>query len=109
MFLEKRKINSIISLWFDPGGCVAQYAMAEQGISILAFQARSMQEAETLKAHELAEEKTHQGVTRNPSSLHKQQCVFLRLPTRMSSQTLQHFVPSCGRFLETTAIIIKNS
>jgi hypothetical protein len=37
VFLEKKTIESIIRLRFDPGGCVAQYAMAEQGISILAF------------------------------------------------------------------------
>ncbi len=58
IFLKKKTIDSIISLRFNPGGCVAQYATVEQGISILAFQARSTQEMETLKAQELAEEKT---------------------------------------------------
>jgi hypothetical protein len=56
VFLKKKTIDSIISLHFNPGGCVAQYAMAEQGISILAFWARSTQEMETLKAQKLAEE-----------------------------------------------------
>jgi hypothetical protein len=37
VFLEKRTIDNIISLRFNPGRCVAQYATAEQGISILAF------------------------------------------------------------------------
>jgi hypothetical protein len=37
IFLKKKTIDSIISLRYNPGGCVAQYAMAEQGISILAF------------------------------------------------------------------------
>jgi hypothetical protein len=37
VFLKKKTINSIISLWFNPGGSVAQYATAEWGISILAF------------------------------------------------------------------------
>jgi hypothetical protein len=37
VFLEKKTIDSIISLSFNPGGCVAQYATAEQGISVLAF------------------------------------------------------------------------
>jgi hypothetical protein len=37
IFLEKKTIDSIISLHFNPGGCVAQYRTAEQGISILAF------------------------------------------------------------------------
>jgi hypothetical protein len=37
MFLKKKMIDIIISLWFNPGGCVAQHAMAEQGISIMAF------------------------------------------------------------------------
>ncbi len=37
---------------------MAQCVTAEQGISILAFRARSTQETETLKAQELAEEKT---------------------------------------------------
>ncbi len=58
VFLEKKTIDSIIRLRFNPGRCVAQYATSEQGISILAFQARSTQETETLKAQELAEEKT---------------------------------------------------
>ena len=37
VFLEKKTIDSIINLRFNPGGCVAQYATAEQGISVLAF------------------------------------------------------------------------
>ncbi len=57
VFLEKKTIDSIISMRFNPGGCVAQYATAEQGISVQAFQARSTQETETLKAQELVEEK----------------------------------------------------
>jgi hypothetical protein len=56
--LEKKMIDSIISLRFNPRECVAQYTTAEQGISILAFRARSTQETESLKAQELAEEKT---------------------------------------------------
>ncbi len=58
IFLEKKTIDSIISLRFNPGRCVAQYATAEQAISILAFQDGSTQEAETVKAQKLAEEKT---------------------------------------------------
>jgi hypothetical protein len=54
IFLEKKTIDMIISLHFNPGGCVAQYSTVEQGISVLAFQARSTQETETLKAQELA-------------------------------------------------------
>jgi hypothetical protein len=57
IFLKKKTIDSIISLRFNPGGCVAQYATAEQGISILAFRARSTQETEILKAQVLSEEK----------------------------------------------------
>jgi hypothetical protein len=58
VFLKKKRIDSIISLHFNLGGCVAQYAMAEQGISILAFCARSTQQTETVKLQELVEEKT---------------------------------------------------
>jgi hypothetical protein len=58
VYLEKKTIISIISLRFNPMGCVAQYAMAKQGISILAFWAHSTQETETLKAQELAKERT---------------------------------------------------
>ncbi len=58
VYLKKKTIDSIISLRFNIGGCVAQYTMAKQGISILAFRACSMQETETLKAQELAKERT---------------------------------------------------
>jgi hypothetical protein len=60
VFLEKKTIDSIISLRFNPGRWVAQYATAEQGISVLAFRARSTQETETLKSQELAKKKRWQ-------------------------------------------------
>ncbi len=56
--LKKKTINSIISFCFNPGGCAAQYTTAGQGISILAFWARSTQEIETFKVQELTEERS---------------------------------------------------
>ncbi len=57
VYLKKKTINSMISLCFNPGGCVAQFSLAEQGIFILVFQAHSKQEIETLKVQELAKER----------------------------------------------------
>jgi hypothetical protein len=43
---EKKTIDSIITLQFNPGGCIVQYSTAKQGISILTCCARSEEEIE---------------------------------------------------------------
>jgi hypothetical protein len=58
IFPKEKTIDSIIGLWFNPGVYVAQYTMAEQGISILALRVCSMHETETLEVQELVEERT---------------------------------------------------
>ncbi len=55
---EKKTINSITTLRFNPGGCVAQYSMAKQGISILTCCTRSAEEIEILRKQEHAAKQT---------------------------------------------------
>jgi hypothetical protein len=57
-FHNRREINSIITLRFNPGGCIAQYSMAKQVISILTCCARSAKEIEILHEQEHAAEQT---------------------------------------------------
>ncbi len=58
IYFEKRAIDSIITLRFNPGECIAQYSTAKQGISILTCCARLAEEIETLRKQEHAAEQT---------------------------------------------------
>ncbi len=48
IYLEQETIKAIVELQFNPGEGVAHLALASTGLSILACQARTMQETETV-------------------------------------------------------------
>jgi hypothetical protein len=109
IILEKKTIDSIISLHFNPGGCVAQYAMVEHGISILAFQAWSTQEMETLKVKELAEEKTV--ATKSYKESLKLAQTTVRVPASTYQDVKLNIATFCAflwTLLVTNVIIIRN-
>ncbi len=96
VFLKKKTIDSIISLQFNLGGCVAQHTTAEQGILTLAFCAHSMHETETLKAQELAKEKNV--ATRSYKELLKLTRTMVRIPTSSYQDINRNISTFCAFF-----------
>ncbi len=58
IFFEQKTLEDIINLQFNPGEGIAQYRMAERGITILVCRPRGIEETERLRDHEHATEAT---------------------------------------------------
>jgi hypothetical protein len=105
---EKKTIDSIIMLQFNQGGCIAQYSMAKQGISILRCHPRPAEEIEILREQEHAAEQI--AVTRSYKESLELAKMPVRPPALMYSDmklNIALFAHYCGPCLAMSAITVR--